>query len=271
VTEARALVSELSELDDLRALRDLFAAIWERPDEAPLTLETLKALAHSSNYVAGAHDGDRLVGGLVGWLGGAPAHGLHMHSHILGVAADSQVRGLGFELKQHQRRWCLERGIEVVEWTTDPLVRRNAYFNLGKLGAQAREYLVNFYGVMADGLNAGEESDRLLISWQLNSAPAIAASAGRAIEPDVDSLLRGGAGAVLSIGPAGEPVSGDSDARVLICEVPEDIVELRHSRPKIARAWRLAVRRALSDAFAAGYRITTATRTGQYVLERPVQ
>ena len=264
------MVSELRDLDDLRALRDLFAAIWERPDEAPLTLETLRALAHSGSYVAGARVGDRLVGGLVGWLGGAPSHGLHMHSHILGVLPDSQVRGLGFELKQHQRRWCLELGVEVIEWTTDPLVRRNVYFNLGKLGARARSYLVNFYGAMADSLNVGEESDRLLISWELNSPQAKAASNGRATEPEHDSLLRDGAGVVLSVGRAGEPVGGTSSARVLICEVPEDIVALRHAQPPMARSWRLAMRQALGDAFDAGYEVTGATRTGYYVLERPV-
>jgi predicted GNAT superfamily acetyltransferase len=264
------VVSELRELDDLRALRDLFAAVWERPDEPPLTLETLRALAHSGGYVAGAHSGDRLVGGLVGWLGGAPSHGLHMHSHILGVLPDSQVRGLGFELKQHQRRWCLDLGVGVIEWTTDPLVRRNVYFNLGKLGAHARSYLVNFYGAMTDGLNAGEESDRLLISWELNSTQARAASTGRPTEPELDSLLRDGAGVVLSVGRSGEPVSAPSNSRVLICEVPEDIVALRHSQPAVARSWRLAVRQALGDAFDAGYRVTGATRTGRYVLERPV-
>jgi predicted GNAT superfamily acetyltransferase len=264
------VVSELRELDDLRALKDLFSAIWDRPDEPPLTLETLRALAHSGSYVAGARVGDRLAGGLVGWLGGAPSHGLHLHSHILGVLPDSQVRGLGFELKQHQRRWCLERGIAVIEWTTDPLVRRNVYFNLGKLGAHARSYLVNFYGAMADGLNAGEESDRLLISWELNSTQAEAASAGRAAEPELDSLLRDGAAVVLSVGRAGEPLSMTSNSRVLICEVPEDIVALRHAEPPTARSWRLAVRHALGGAFDAGYQVTGATRSGHYVLERLV-
>jgi predicted GNAT superfamily acetyltransferase len=209
-----------------------------------------------------------MVGGLVGWLGGSPAHELHLHSHILGVVAGSQVRGLGFELKQHQRRWCLGRGVKVVEWTTDPLVRRNAYFNLYKLGAEAREYLVNFYGVMADGLNVGEESDRLLISWRLESAQAESAAAGRATELEVEELIRGGAAIVLSVGPAGEPVEGASSGRVLICQVPEDIVALRRSDPAMARAWRLAVRRALGDAFSSSYRVSGATRSGWYILER---
>src|ERR1700681_4051668 len=205
----------------MRELERLFAAVWERPDEPPIGSDVMRALAHSGNYIAGAREGSRLVGGLVGWLGGSPPDDLHMHSHILGVVADGQVRGLGFQLKQHQRRWCLERGVKVVAWTTDPLVRRNAYFNLHKLGAQAREYLVDFYGVMADGINAGEESDRLLISWQLDSAQAESAAAGRAIEPDVDGLIRDGAAVVLSVGPAGEPLAGSSIARrpvVLVAE-----------------------------------------------------
>jgi predicted GNAT superfamily acetyltransferase len=204
----QVVISELHDLDDMRELESLLAAIWGSSVESPVNRELLRALAHSGNYVAGARAGNRMVGGLVGWLGGTPAHELHMHSHILGVVVESQVRGLGFELKQHQRRWCLERGVKVVEWTTDPLVRRNVYFNLGKLGAHARQYLINFYGVMADGLNAGEESDRLLIRWQLDSAEAESAAAGHAIQPEVEELLQGGAAVALSVGPAGEPVAG---------------------------------------------------------------
>jgi predicted GNAT superfamily acetyltransferase len=262
----QAVISELHELEELRELEELFAAIWQSPEEPPVKADILRAFSHSGNYVVAARVGKRMVGGLVGWLGGT-ARDLHMHSHILGIVADSQVQGLGFELKQHQRLWCLDRDVKVMEWTTDPLVRRNAYFNLRKLGANARDYLVNFYGVMSDGLNAGEESDRLLISWQLDSTQAVAAAAGQAAEPDLDELIRAGAGAVLSVGAEGEPVELGSSARVLLCQVPEDVVELRRSDAAMARSWRLALRRALGDAFAAGYRVTGATRGGWYVLE----
>lgn len=267
MTQAGAVISELHELEELRELEDLFAAIWQSPEEPPVKADILRALSHSGNYVVAARVGKRMVGGLVGWLGGT-AHDLHMHSHILGIVPDNQVQGLGFELKQHQRSWCLDRDVRVMEWTTDPLVRRNAYFNLHKLGANAREYLVNFYGVMSDGLNAGEESDRLLISWQLDSPVAVAAAAGEAAEPDLDELIRAGAGVVLSVGTEGEPVEAEPSAHVLICQVPEDVVELRRSDAAMARSWRLALRRALGDAFTAGYRVTGATRAGWYVLER---
>jgi predicted GNAT superfamily acetyltransferase len=263
-----AVISELHELEDLRDLERLFAVVWERPDEPPIGADVMTALAHSGNYVAGAREGSRLVGGLVGWLGGSPPGELHVHSHILGVVADVQVRGLGFELKQHQRRWCLDRDIKVVEWTFDPLVRRNAHFNLTKLGAEARQYLVNFYGEMVDGLNAGEESDRLLITWRLDSEQVEAAAGGSAPETALEQLVRDGATVALSVGPSGEPVAESPSSDVILCQVPEDIVAVRRADPRLAHAWRMESRRVLSAAFDAGYRISGATRTGWYVLSK---
>src|SRR5206468_9447310 len=184
----------------------------------PVGSDTLRALAHSGNYVAGAFIEGRLIGGLVGWLGGTPPHELHMHSHILGVLPGNETRGLGFELKQHQRGWCLGRGVNVMEWTTDPLVRRNAHFNLTKLGAEAPDYLVNVYGQMRDGINAGEESDRLLIRWHLDSERAEAAAAGKLREVDVERLRGWSSGTILAVGSSGEPVTRDSSARVLLCQ-----------------------------------------------------
>jgi predicted GNAT superfamily acetyltransferase len=261
------VISELKELNAIRALERLFADVWERPGQPPIGSDVLMALAHSGNYVAGAYLDDRLVGGLVGWLGGSLPD-LHLHSHVLGVVAESQARGLGFELKQHQRTWCLERGVKEVVWTFDPLVKRNAYFNLNKLGAEARDYLINFYGEMTDGINAGEQSDRILVSWPLDSRQAEEAAAGRPHDPSADDLERWRIDGLLSIGSGGEPVTGSLTARVVTCQVPDDIVALRRSNPQLAREWRMAVRGALTRAFDAGYRISGVTRSGWYVLER---
>jgi len=268
-------VTEIRELDgivDLADLAELFAVVWGRPGEPPIGSDVLKALAHSGNYVCGAYDGTRLIGGLVGWLGGRPPGELHLHSHILGVLPGSDARGLGFELKQHQRLWCLEREVRLMEWTTDPLIRRNAYFNLTKLGARSNQYLVNVYGAMRDGINAGEESDRLLIRWELHSPEALAAAAGRAPEPDLDALREAGATTILSVGPSLEPLAKERiSGRVLLCQVPDDMVEMRMHHPATARAWRLAVRDALTDAIAHGYAIAGATRSGWYVLVAPAE
>ncbi|HKW59296.1 MAG TPA: GNAT family N-acetyltransferase [Candidatus Dormibacteraeota bacterium] len=260
-------IREVHELDDLRSVVSVFEDIWGRTAEPPLNADTLKALAHSGNYVSGAFLDGRMVGGLLGWLGGDPRGELHMHSHILGVLPGRQTRGLGFELKQHQRLWCLARGVRLMEWTTDPLVRRNAYFNLSKLGAEAPEYLVNFYGQMQDGINAGEESDRLLIRWRLDSERAEAAAAGHGFKPDVAKLRAWHNDAILTVGPSGEPVRGSSSARVLICQVPDDIVAVRRSDGALAREWRVALREALGGAIGRGYVVTGATKSGWYVLE----
>jgi predicted GNAT superfamily acetyltransferase len=271
-----AKLKELSDFDDIRQLAELLAVVWGRPGSAPIGSDVLKALAHSGNYVVGAYQNRVLIGGLVGWFGGDPRQELHMHSHILGVLPGSESHGLGFELKQHQRSWCLTRGVNVIEWTTDPLVRRNGYFNLTKLGARAPEYLVNVYGEMKDGINAGEESDRLLIRWRLDSPEAKAAAAGDAKEPDVEALIAGGAEVVLAVGESGEPIPTPLSLTLspergagfpLLVQVPNDIVALRREQPALARSWRVALREALSGLLAGGYEITGATRQGWYVLE----
>ena len=267
MTAGRADIRELTELDELREAAQLFAVVWGRAGEPPISSDILRALQHSGNYVAAGFAQGRMIGGLVGWLGGAPPDELLMHSHILGVLPGSEAQGLGFELKQHQRRWCLSRGVRVMEWTTDPLIRRNAYFNLAKLGAEAPEYLVDFYGEMRDAFNAGDESDRLLIRWRLDSERAESAAAGEPQELDVEKLRGWAAATILAAGPDGGPVAETSGSRVLLCEVPADIVAMRSKNPDMARAWRVALRRALSGPMAHGYRVLGATRSGWYVLE----
>ena len=234
-------IRQLERMPDLHELAHLFATIWGRPGEPPMDTSTLRALSHSGNYVAAAYAHDRMIGGLIGWLGGHPPDDLHLHSHILGVLPDAEARGSGFALKQHQRSWCLDRDVGSIMWTFDPLVRRNAYFNLVKLGADAVEYLVDFYGAMDDGINTGDESDRLLIRWNLRSEKAVAAAAGRPFEPAAD---RG----------------------VVHVPVPDDIVAIRRDDPALAARWRHQVREGLGGAMSRGHHVTGFTREFEYVL-----
>src|SRR5262245_38271070 len=159
-------VHELSKPAETAAAADLFQAIWSAPAQAPpLSAELMRALAATGNYVAGAYVGDTMVGAAVAFFTDETPRALH--SHISGVAEGMQGRSVGFALKLHQRLWALERGIGTIAWTTDPLVRRNAYFNLAKLGATVTEYLPDFYGEMKDGVNAADTSDRLMLTWAL--------------------------------------------------------------------------------------------------------
>src|SRR5260370_25710420 len=93
---------------------------------------------------------------------------------------------------------------------------------------------------MEDGINTGDESDRLLIRWRLDSQKAEAAAAGELAEPHIDKLREWGSTPILSAGPRGGPVVQSSSARVLICQVPHDVVALRHGEPGQAREWRIA-------------------------------
>jgi predicted GNAT superfamily acetyltransferase len=270
--QARAGVT-IRELDDMPALAEaseLFREIWgKNPDLGPpINADLLRALSHSGNYVAGAFDeGGVMRGALVGFLG-ADAGAVHLHSHILGIRASNQVRGAGFALKLHQRWWALARVYDTIEWTFDPLVRRNAYFNLTKLGADMDRYLVNFYGVMDDAQNRREESDRVLVRWDLLGARAQAAAAGAPGDP---AAVADGASPLhlLRVGTSGEPVaSGLDGARFAVIEVPDDIIAMRTAAPDMARRWRFALREAVTSVVDAGYRCHGASRGGNYIFGR---
>jgi predicted GNAT superfamily acetyltransferase len=263
-------LAELHEIGELTEAAELFIDIWQTDRaEAPCTPALLRALAHSGNYVAGARLAGRMVGASVGFLHPA-GEAFGLHSHITGVIDAVQVRGIGFALKQHQRAWALARGLDEVGWTFDPLVRRNAHLNLVKLGAEIVEYLPNFYGRMPDGINAGDESDRCLVSWPLASERAVAASRGAVPEPDLDALRRAGARVLLQEGPGGRPLAGDPGPPVggpLLAQVPDDIVAMRGADPELARRWRAALRATMGEALGRGLAATGITRSGWYVLE----
>jgi predicted GNAT superfamily acetyltransferase len=254
-------VAELHETGELRQLADLLAAVWVRAQAPPLNAETLRALSHAGAYISGARRDGRMLGGLVGFLGLSADRRLTLHSHMLGVLEEARAGGLGYALKQHQRRWAAGRGIETVAWTFDPLVSRNAHFNLVRLGAEVVAFEEDFYGPMDDAINALDPTDRLLVRWRV-------ASSGPAAEADLAALLARGAAVALRVGSGGEPVAGSAGDGVRLCQVPADIVALRRERPELALAWRLALRTALGGALAEGHRVTAMARPGWYVLER---
>jgi predicted GNAT superfamily acetyltransferase len=260
-------MSEIGDLDGLEAVYRLYDDIW-RPDptDPPVTTTLLRALAKSGNYVAGAFEATELVGASVGFLGSVRGS-LVLHSHVAGVSARALGRSVGFALKQHQRAWALARGVTLIEWTYDPLVRRNAYFNLVKLGALPAEYLPNFYGDMGDSINQGDDSDRLLARWVLDAPEVVAASHGMPSQRDVSSEVEAGAVVALGCSEDGAPLAGSLDGAVLLVAVPPDFETLRGTDPVLARRWRLAFRDALGAAMAAGGRVIGFDRAGWYVVE----
>lgn len=223
---------------DLAAVNVLFQQVWGTA-EPVVQVELLRAVAYSGGYVAGAYDGEHmLVGASFGFLGMHRGE-LALHSHITGILPGVQHSGIGRELKDHQREWAAERGIRWITWTFDPLVRRNAWFNIQVLEVHVAEYVVDFYGEMHDSLNTGTPSDRLVVAWPTG--------------PDATA-------------PVEPPAASGTLVEV---PTPEDIVVLRRTDPAAADEWRLRVRRELGEPLAAGARVVGFTRDGSYLLDVP--
>jgi len=238
---AGVTVREVRSTADARAVADLFMDIWGRPGSPLVTPELLVAFAKTENYVWGAYAGDTLVGGCVGFHAGAPRPTLY--SHIAGVAPGMAGRHVGWALKLHQRAWALSRGIELIEWTFDPLVARNAHVNVVKLAAHPVDYLTNFYGSIGDAINGADETDRLLVRWVLDEPVVVAACAGTPLPP----------------------AAADTPGVVRVA-VPDDIEGLRTSDPASAGEWRRRVRAELAPLLAGGATIIGFERSGGYVV-----
>jgi len=236
----------------LEGATEVWRAVWGEP---VMERHLLTALRHAGNYVAGAFANGRIVGANAGFFGPPPQ--ATMHSHVAGVVPGLAGGGVGTAMKLHQRAWCLDRAVVDVTWTFDPLVARNAAFNVRKMGAVLDEYLVDFYGPMTDGVNAGQGSDRILARWTLD-APL--PSAPR--EP-------GPAATILDVGEDLSPVvhAVPADASSVSLAVPADIEGLRRNNPRLAAQWRLALRDAMLERWGAGWRPTAVGRDGRYLME----
>ncbi|MBI3694524.1 MAG: GNAT family N-acetyltransferase [Acidobacteria bacterium] len=195
----------------------------------------LFVVAHKiGGQVFGAFDGQRMVGFCVA-IPGIRAGGVYyLHSHMMGVIEEYQNRGIGRALKLAQRKEALERGIELVEWTFDPLEIKNSHFNIARLGAIVRRFVPNQYGISSSPLHGGLPTDRCVAEWWIGS-------------PQVRALL-----------DEQRPLPVLIEGRI---EVPQEIGELKKTNPGQAREMQARIREEfeywLSKGLAAvGYEIT---------------
>jgi len=155
-------------LEEFEACVCLQKKVWNFSD-ADLVPARLFVVADSiGGQVIGAFDGDEMVGFAMAIPGSRTGHS-YLHSHMLAVMESYRNLGLGRRLKLFQREDALDRGFELIEWTFDPLEIKNAFLNLEKLGAIARRYHVNHYGITTSALQGGMPTDRLIAEWWLNS------------------------------------------------------------------------------------------------------
>jgi predicted GNAT superfamily acetyltransferase len=155
-------------LDELRACVALQKEIWNFTDAELVPLRMFVVAEKVGGQVMGAFNGSEMVGFALSVPGTRSGH-IYLHSHMLAVRQDQRNSGLGRRLKLLQREEALSRGIELIEWTFDPLEIKNSYLNIEKLGAIARRYSINQYGFTSSPLQGGLPSDRLIAEWWLKS------------------------------------------------------------------------------------------------------
>jgi predicted GNAT superfamily acetyltransferase len=293
----------LASHDDYHACYELQLATWGRDFQEGVPPSVLKISQRVGGIAAGAFAaGGELLGYVYGLTGvrppgsprsaaAAPARGgparpeLFHWSHMLAVAPEARDLGLGTRLKLYQRELLLPLGVEVVEWTYDPLEARNAHLNLNRLGAEVVEYVEDMYkGEMGSELARGIGTDRFIVAWRIADERVRDVLERLRLEGDGDRA--GGAGAAAEIAgpperfldapaiepaPAGEPPL--PPARRVRIEIPARIQEFKERQPERALAWRLGTRRAFQAYLARGYQVTAFWRdaTGRcwYGVEAP--
>ncbi len=222
-------ISQVSSIDEMEAVSAFLCKVWAGgPEVVPFDLGI--AVLHVGAYCSAAYDGDEMVAASFGFRGVFNDKDI-LHSHVTG----SFQPGAGYALKQHQFEWAKQQGLTGITWSFDPLVRRNCVFNFDKLGATAVEYLPNFYGTMTDEINAGDDSDRLFVYWDLSGRPAKSAPSSEAIA----------------------------------VELPEDIEALRRTDLSAAKLWRTKTRDALEPLLAKGWTIGSMKDRTHLLVEPP--
>jgi predicted GNAT superfamily acetyltransferase len=171
--------------------------VWKSLDIDVVPIPLFVVASETGGQVLGAFHGSDLVGftlAIAGWRDRKP----FLHSHMTAVLDGYRDRGVGRRLKLQQREDALARGIALVEWTFDPLVTKNAYFNFMRLGAIARRYLPNVYGITTSPLHGSLPTDRLVAEWHLRSPrvlrilackPAIARKSKEAVHITIPSNM----------------------------------------------------------------------------------
>ncbi len=256
--DADVVIEDVVEPARLKEIEDLQRVAWGMDERGIVPASLLQIAATSGGIVLAAYDraghgvgaghGGRAIGfvfGLLARRGGRLYHA----SHMLATDPAYQGRGVGAALKFAQRDRALAQGLDLMTWTFDPLIARNAHFNLRKLGAVSRVYYEDYYGPLEDRYNSGLPTDRLLVEWRLRDGlpwpiPEVAG-------PPAPLLVAEGSWPA----PLLDQREGSGDRAPLSVRIPGDIAPIKEGDPAAALAWRLAVRQALSWAFARGYAV----------------
>ena len=246
-------------------------AVWGLSDLEITSAIQLIATTHAGGLL---HLAESAEGQAVGFAYAFPAirgGTAHLHSDMLAVVPEYQQRGVGVRLKWAQREDALARGIDLITWTYDPLQAGNASLNLRRLGAEAVEFLENFYGITTSSLHHGLPTDRLLVRWALVSERVRRLAA----EPDSRATVSMPAAPRVNDvrWQAGWPVSSeprlDMEDPELLLEIPPDWDVICQKSPWVAEDWQGKVRRAFQTYLGRGYVAADCAPTEEGGRRRP--
>ena len=247
-------IRDLNSVADCRTVAALEAAVWG-DDMEIVPPGLLVASAKRGGILLGAFDGDQMVGfvwSMPGRRDGVPTQ----WSHMLGVRPAARGRGLGIQLKHVQRERALDQGLELIEWTFDPLMARNAHLNFARLGTVSSTYLRDAYGSLTGPLHRGTPTDRLIAAWWIRRPEVAARVEGPA---PANGLADTGVAQAIDVAAGAdwpEPVRvrTDLDEATVGVTVPPRFGEMQAEATDVALAWRLAVREAFETYLGRGYR-----------------
>ncbi len=262
-------VRDLRTLEEYAECCEIQEETWGRGFSERVPAAILRVSQKIGGVTAGAFDAnDRMVGfvfGLTGVQGGKPVH----WSDMLAVREEARGHHIGDRLKHFQREQVMGIGVETMLWTSDPLVARNAHFNINRLGALPVEYIENIYGANTGStLHGALPTDRTVIAWPLARAHAPEPGAARERPGDAGIALVNPLGADTL--PVFEDPGHVDAARV---QVPVDLLPVQRAGGDAAMRWRLAVREAFAALLGQGLVVTRFVRTNgralpYYVLTR---
>jgi len=238
VSEPAAAVEihPLSKLSEFAEVVRLQREIWGFQDIELLPQRLFVVASKIGGQVLGAFDTGKMVAFCLCIPGLKPGGTYYLHSHMLGVLAAYRNTGLGRRMKLEQRRYAVEAGVDLIEWTFDPLELKNAFFNIERLGAIVRRYVHNQYGTTSSHLHGGLPTDRLVPEWWIGSER-------------VEQLLTNGR---LPYQPI--------EARL---SVPANIAEIRQHEPARAREIQVALAKQFDEYFSAGLAVTGFERSAE--------
>ena len=252
--EAQAIViRDIDLLSEIREVETLQKEVWGCDDLDVVPLTMFVAGREVGAVLVGAYDGSTMIGFVYGFPGYENGHLTH-HSHMLAVRPSYRNFNLGYKLKLAQRERVLAQGIRRITWTFDPLQSLNAYFNFGKLGVVADNYMINFYGEATSSFLHQIGTDRLWVTWSLDSQRV----RDRLENEKTESLFESEAiASLVQLGNDDKPLRNDSSEILtqehLSIEIPADINALQSKKPGLAVEWREVTRWAFTKAIAAGY------------------